>query len=328
MLEDIPRTLVEAVHYFSVPAHCNDFMREIKWPGANIVCPKCGNESCKEIASRPGTIKCNRAACQKQFSFKVGTIFEDSPLGLDKWFVAVWSIANCRNGISSHELGRALGVTQKTAWFMLHRIRLAMESETFTKSNPPQKIMFDGEVETDETYVGGKAKNMHAKRRKKVIKGRGPDGKTPVQAIVQRDGDVRTFVVSINDPGIMRRNVLNNVRSDCHLYADDAAASGALGESYRLATVNHSGGEFVRDRVSTNCVENFFSLLKRALKGTYIAVKPWHLFRYAHEQGFRFNVRKLSDAARFLNLLRGVVGKRITYKQLAAIGDAGFMGIQ
>lgn len=320
MLEDIPRTIQDAVKYFAVQAHCNDFMREIKWPGGQIVCPECGNESCKEIASRPGTIKCNRAACQKQFSFKVGTIFEDSPLGLDKWFVAVWSIANCRNGISSHELGRAIGVTQKTAWFMLHRIRLAMESDSFHQ--------MDGEIETDETYVGGKAKNMHAKRRKKVIKGRGPDGKTPVQAIVQRDGDVRTFVVKTTDPETMRRNVLHNVRKDCHLYTDEALASAPLAEHYRLSTVNHSAGEFVRERVSTNCVENFFSLLKRCLKGTYIHVSSWHLFRYAGEQGFRYNVRKLSDAARFLNLLRGVVGKRITYKQLAAIGDAGFMGIK
>lgn len=320
MIEEIPRTLLEATAYFAVPAHCHDFMREIKWPSGVIVCPECGNESCKEMSTRPGKIKCNRAACQKQFSYKVGTIFEDSPLGLDKWFVAVWSIANCRNGISSHELGRAIGVTQKTAWFMLHRIRLAMESESFDK--------FDGEVATDETYVGGKAKNMHAKRRKKVIDGRGTVGKVPVQAIVQRDGNVRTFVVSATDTETLRRNVLRSVRKGCHVYTDEACASGPLAAHYQLSTVNHSAGEFVRDRVSTNCVENFFSLLKRALKGTYIAVKPWHLFRYCHEQGFRYNVRKLKDAARFLNLLRGVVNKRITYKQLAAIGDAGFMGIR
>jgi transposase-like protein len=320
MLEAIPKTLLEATAYFAVPAHCNDFMREIKWPGGQIACPKCGNESCKEIASRPGTIKCNRAACQKQFSFKIGTIFEDSPLGLDKWFVAVWAIANCRNGISSHELGRAIGVTQKTAWFMLHRIRLAMESDNFMKLN--------GEVESDETYVGGKAKNMHTKRRAKAIEGRGAVGKEPVQAIVQRDGDVRTFVVKVTDGETIRGNVLRNVAKDSTLYTDDSTACTGLSWAYDHATVNHSAGEYVRGRASTNCVENFFSLLKRALKGAYIAVKPWHLFRYCHEQGFRFNVRRLSDAARFLNLLRGVVGKRITYKQLAAIGDAGFMGIQ
>src|SRR3990167_3649192 len=132
-MDEIPGTLLEATRYFAVPAHCNDFMREIKWPGGNIVCPKCGNDSCHELPTRPGTIKCNRAACQKQFSFKVGTIFEDSPLGLDKWFVAVWAIANCSNGISSHELGRAIGVTQKTAWFMLHRIREAMKTGTFER---------------------------------------------------------------------------------------------------------------------------------------------------------------------------------------------------
>jgi transposase-like protein len=320
MLEEIPKTLLDAVRYFEVPAHCNDFMREIKWPSSVIVCPKCGNESCKEIASRPGTIKCNKASCQKQFSMKVGTIFEDSPLGLDKWFVAVWSIANCRNGISSHELGRAIGVTQKTAWFMLHRIRLAMESDTFQKLN--------GEVESDETYVGGKAKNMHSKRRKQAIDGRGAVGKKPVQAIIQRDGDVGTFVVGGTDAETLKGNILRNVERDSFLYTDTSTACEGLGSAYNYATVNHSSGEFVRGRVSINMTENFFSLLKRALKGTYIQVKPWHLFRYCHEQGFRFNVRTLSEAARFMNLLKGVIGKRITYKQLAAIGDAGFMGIQ
>lgn len=319
-MDEIPKTLIEAVRYFSVPSHCNDFMREIKWPSGKILCPKCGNDSCKEIATRPGTIKCNRANCQKQFSFKVGTIFEDSPLGLDKWFVAVWSIANCRNGCSSHELGRAIGVTQKTAWFMLHRIRLAMESDSFNK--------LSGEIETDETYVGGKAKNMHSKRRRKEIDGRGAVGKKPVQAIVERNGDVRTFVVEATDAETLRGNVLRNVERDSFVYTDESSAIQGMDHAFYHHFVTHSKGEFVRGRVSTNCVENFFSLLKRALKGTYIRVRPWHLFRYCHEQGFRYNVRKLSDAARFLSLLRNVVGKRITYRELAAIGDAGFMGIQ
>jgi transposase-like protein len=153
-MNDIPQTLMEAVRYFSDPAAvCIEFMREIKWPSGTITCPKCGGEAVSEIKDRLGMHTCNIAACRKQFSVKVGTIFEDSPLGLDKWFCAVWSIANCKNGISSHELGRAIGVTQRTAWFMLHRIRKAMESNDFHK--------FDGEVESDETFVGGLAKNMH-----------------------------------------------------------------------------------------------------------------------------------------------------------------------
>lgn len=132
--DTLPKTLIEAVRYFSDPDRCNEAMREIKWPNGVIVCPKCGCESVTPIKNRP-KLQCNSRACKCQFSYKVGTIFEDSPLGLDKWFVTVWSIANCKNGISSHELGRALGVTQKTAWFMLHRIRTAMETDDFRHTN-------------------------------------------------------------------------------------------------------------------------------------------------------------------------------------------------
>lgn len=319
-MDSVPQTLLEAVRYFSKPPHCNDFMREIKWPGGKITCPKCGNDSCKELPTRLGTIKCNRASCQKQFSFKVGTLFEDSPLGLDKWFAAVWSIANCKNGISSHELGRAIGVTQRTAWFMLHRIRKAMESDTFQK--------LGGEVESDETYVGGKAKNMHKRKREATILGRGAVNKTPVQLIVQRKGQARTFVVRQTDAETLRGNILRNVERGTPLYTDESTSYTGLQAVYQHSVVNHSGGEFVREAAHTNTAENFFSLLKRAIKGTYVAVAPWHLFRYCEEQGFRFNGRQLNDARRFLLLLRGVVGKRLTYRQLAAIGDSGFMGIK
>lgn len=319
-MNEIPQTLLEAVRYFSVPAHCNDFMREIKWPGGKIVCPKCGNDSCKELPTRPGTIKCNRASCQKQFSFKVGTIFEDSPLGLDKWFCAVWSIANCKNGISSHELGRAIGVTQRTAWFMLHRIRKAMESSDFHK--------MDGEIESDETFVGGKAANMHAKKREKKITGRGGADKTPVQCVLQRDGDARTFVLHNVEGATIKGNIMRNVARDAAVYTDEGTSTSGLADSYRHEFVTHSAGEFVRDRVHTNSAENFFALLKRALKGTYVAVQPWHLFRYCHEQGFRFNFREINDAGRFLRALRGVLGKRLTYRELAAVGDSGFMGLE
>lgn len=318
-MSEIPATLLEAVRYFSVPAHCNDFMRSIKWPSGKIICPKCGNDSCKELPTRP-VLKCNKAACQKQFSYKVGTIFEDSPLGLDKWFVAVWSIANCKNGISSHELGRAIGVTQRTAWFMLHRIRKAMESNDFTK--------MDGEIESDETFIGGRAANMHAKKRAKKITGRGGTDKTPVQCVMQRDGMARTFVLGSVDGCSVKGNIHRNVSQGAAVYTDEGTATSGLEEHFRHEIVTHSAGEFVRGRVHTNSAENFFSLLKRALKGTYVAVAPWHLKRYCHEQGFRFNFRQLGDAGRFLNALRGVLGKRLTYRELAAVGDAGFMGIK
>ena len=148
-MNDGPKTLIAAVRYFS--DRDQEYMKQVKWPDGNVTCPKCGAEKIGEVKTR-GLLRCK--TCRKMFSYKVDTIFEDSPLGLDKWFVAVWAIANCKNGISSHELGRALGVTQKTAWFMLHRIREAMRTGTFRK--------MQGEVESDETFVGGLAKNMHA----------------------------------------------------------------------------------------------------------------------------------------------------------------------
>ena len=132
-IEEVPQTLLDAVRYFADPEICNDYMRKLKWPNGVIVFPKCGGDKCSKIASRPGMHTCNMRGCRKQFSLKVGTIFEDSPLGLDKWFVCVWFVANCKNGISSHELGRALGVTQKSAWFMCHRVRKAMETKSFSK---------------------------------------------------------------------------------------------------------------------------------------------------------------------------------------------------
>lgn len=322
-MDEIPQTLIEAVRYFADPANSIDFMRAIKWPDGKIICPKCGGDAVAEVKNRPGLHTCNKAACRKQFSVKVGTIFEDSPLGLDKWFVAVWSLANCKNGCSSHELGRALGVTQRTAWFMLHRIRKAMESNDFRK--------LDGEVESDETFIGGKAKNMSKAKREKKITGRGGADKTPVQAIVRRDEDaseVRTFVVRETDAETLVGNIMRNVERESAVYTDDSSTSAALNARFRHESVSHSAGEYVRGRVHINSAENFFSLLKRAIKGTYVAVSPWHLFRYCQEQGFRFNNRQLNDAGRFLNTLRGVLGKRLTYRELAAVGDAGFMGIK
>lgn len=319
-MDTTPKTLLEAVRYFSDLKICNEYMRRIKWPRGKTVCPKCGNDSCHELVTRPGTLKCNKAACQKQFSFKVGTIFEDSPLGLDRWFVAVWAIANCKNGISSHELGRALGVTQRTAWFMLHRIRKAMETGDFRK--------LDGEVEADEAYIGGVAANMHAKKRETKITGRGGVDKTAVQCVIQRDGNARAFVVHDADPSNLRGNVLGTVAKDSALYTDSATVLQPLSGQYRHEAVNHSVGEYVRGRVSTNRAENFISLLKRALKGTYVAVAPYHLFRYCHEQEWRYNFRDLNDAGRFLRALAGVLGRRLTYRQLAAVGDCGFMGLK
>ena len=316
-----PQTLLSAVRFFADLDVCNTYMRKIKWPTGKPICPHCKSDRIGEIATRH-LLRCKD--CRKQFSAKVGTIFEDSPLGLDKWFVAVWVIANCRNGISSHELGRALGVTQKTAWFMLHRIRLAMQCKSFDQ--------FDGPAEADTTYIGGLAANMHKRRRAKVIDGRGAVGKTPVHGVLQRETDkgpsqVHTVVLPAETQGALLGDVRNRVRCGATVYTDEARAYGQLCMTHVHESVDHTES-YVRGDAHTNGVENFWSCFKRALKGTYIAVAPFHLFRYAHEQAFRFNNRLKSDFARFFQALSQVVGKRLTYRKLGAVQDSGFMGIE
>lgn len=315
---DTPKTLLEAARYFADRDTCEAYMRDIRWHGNKPVCPVCGSDNIGEVATRH-LLRCR--SCRKQFSHKVGTIFEDSPLGLDKWFVAVWAIANCKNGISSHELGRAIGVTQRTAWFMLHRIRKAMELADGEK--------FDGPVEADTTYIGGKAENMHKKVREKKIVGRGSVGKTAVHAIVQRDtkdalSKVRAEVVETEDAPALVGHIKRNVKLGASVYTDEATQYGNLINAYAHEAIDH-GLAYVRDQCHTNGCENFWSLFKRTLGGTYVSISPFHLFRYAVEQVFRFNYRGWTDGQRFRFVLSQVFGRRLTYRLLASIDGAGFM---
>ena len=320
-MNETPDTLMEAVRYFADLDICDEYMRRIKWPRGRIACPRCGGSRIGEIKSRH-LLRCKD--CRKQFSHKLGTIFEDSPLGLDKWFTAVWAVANAKNGISSHELGRALGVTQKTAWFLLHRIRLAMEAESFGQ--------FDGPAEADTTYVGGRAENMHAHKREAVIKGRGAVGKTAVHGVLQRrtedsPSQIAAEVVGSETSSNLLSHVREQVRYGAHVYTDEAGAYNGLALTHFHATVDHSQS-FVQGEAHTNGVENFWSLFKRAIHGTYIAVAPFHLGKYVQEEAFRFNNRLKSDFGRFFQALTQIVGKRLTYRTLTAQDDAGFMGIQ
>lgn len=315
MTDDLPQSLIEAVRYFADLHTCNAYMRRIKWPDGKTTCPHCGEQRIAESADGK-RLQCRD--CRKKFSYKVGTIFEDSPLGLDKWFVAVWSIANCKNGISSHELGRALDVTQKTAWFMLHRIREAMKTGTFTKLRGP--------VESDETYVGGEAKNMHAARRERKIRGRGAVGKAIVHGILERGGEVRASVVGNTDANTLGPAIRRNVELGATVYTDEHRGYADVCLTHIHAAIEHAK-QYVDGLIHTNGVENFWSLLKRGLHGTYVAVAPYHLERYVQEQVFRFNKRKGSDATRFYEALCGVVGRRVTWRQLTAQDDCGFMGL-
>ena len=311
-----PSNLLDAVRYFSDLSVCNAYMRKIKWPGGNPVCHNCGSIAVYELSTRP-LLKCRD--CKKQFSYKVGTIFEDSPLGLDKWFVAVWAIANAKNGISSHELGRALGVTQKTAWFMLHRVREAMTTGTFRK--------LSGTVESDETFIGGESKNMHKKVREKKIRGRGAVGKRVVHGLLERGGEVRAKVVESTEAAELHPQVLANVEKGANLYTDAHQSYQGLDRYYVHEAIDHAEA-YVAGLVHTNGLENFWSLFKRCLRGTWVSVAPFHLQRYVDEEVFRFNVRKADDETRFHTVMSRVPGKRLTYRLLTAQDGAGFMGLQ
>lgn len=304
-----PKTLLEAVRYFADLDVCHAYMAKLKWPDGVIACPNCGSTNVGFISTRR-MYKCREKECHKQFSVKVGTIFEDSPLSLDKWFVAVWSITNCKNGISSCELARAIGITQKSAWHMLHRIRHAMHAGSFEK--------FVGPVESDESYIGGAAENMHKARRKAKIKGPGPGGKEIVQGILKRDAECSKVVAKVipdNKRETLTTTIREHVETGATVYTDTHPAYGKLGNEFIHEMVDHAVA-YVIGNVHTNGLENFWSLLKRAIGGTYVSVDAPHLGRYVNEQVFRFNERKDNDSGRFAKVMPGVVGKRLTYKQL------------
>ncbi|MBA2607186.1 MAG: IS1595 family transposase [Acidobacteria bacterium] len=281
MLNDnkLPNTLQEAILYFSDKDVCLELVSSLRWEDGIAVCPRCECSETSFLKTRK-IWKCK--GCKKQFSVKVSTIFEDSPLGLDKWLIAMWLIVNAKNGISSYELGRALGFKQKTAWFVLHRIRLAMETGSFVK--------LSGNVEVDETFIGGKAKNMHKAKREAIIQGRGSVGKTAVMGLLERKGRVLAKVIESTDRKTLHKEVKDNVEQGANLFTDEWRPYRGLDEDYIHQVINH-GIEYVKGNVHTNGIENFWSLLKRTIKGTYVSVEPFHLERYLAEQTFRFNER-------------------------------------
>ena len=309
-----PGTLLQAIRYFSDPDVCQDFMAGLRWP-KGVTCPTCGSADVGYVASRR-VWQCKAKHTKQQFSIKVGTIFEDSPIGLDKWLAAIWMIANDKNGVSSYEVSRALGVTQKSAWFMMHRIRLAMQSESFDK-------MTGDPIEADETFVGGKLSNMHRDKRERI---RGTArkasiiGKTPVFGLLERRGPkghsrVRAKIVRNVGRRVLLPEIRRNVEKGRKVYTDAALSYTRVGREFEHEFIDHTEA-YVRGQVHTNGLENFWSLLKRAIKGTYVSVEPFHLIQYVDEQVFRYNSRKDNDAGRFRDVSSGIVGKRLTYKQL------------
>lgn len=309
-MDKTPRTLMEAVRFFADEDRTFETAVALRWPDG-VHCPTCGRVDVRFIATRK-MWECREKHERRQFSVKKGTIFEDSALPLDKWFVAIWAIANCKNGISSYELARAIGITQKSAWHMLHRIRLAMDAGSIDK--------FDGTVESDETYIGGLSKNMHASKRKTRITRDNAGDKTAVMGLLQRtDGTipsrVRARVIRDANAKTLQAGVRQGVEPGTRLMTDSHMAYRGLGKEYVHEFVNHAV-EYVRGHVHTNGLENFWSLLKRTVKGTYVSVDPLHLNRYLGEQAFRFNERKDDDYGRFARVVSSIIGKRLTYREL------------
>jgi transposase-like protein len=312
-----PQTLQQAILYFADPANCREYLVARRWPNG-VACPRCGSGNVLFLE------KYNRWHCREkhdapQFTLKTGTVFEDSPVGLDKWLTALWLVVNCKNGISSYEISRDLKVTQKTAWFMLHRLREAL------KDDRTHKFGFGGPVEGDETYVGPNPAKMHKSRKAKVqardgMKG-GMVGKTAVQGLLDRElRQVRTRVLKDVKRETLQNTILENVTPFAKVYTDEATVYDNLGKNFIHKVVNHTQ-EYVKGQVHTQGIDNYWSLLKRTLRGTYVAVEPFHLDRYCDEQAFRFNNRAtkdnpLTDADRFALAATQIVGKRLTYKEL------------
>jgi len=310
-----PKTLMEAVKHFSSVAICFEYLIPIRWPNG-ITCPNCDSAEHSFLSTR-NIWKCR--SCKKQFSIKQGTIMEDSPLGYDKWMTAIWLIANAKNGISSYEISRDMGITQKSAWFLLHRIRLAMQNGSFE--------MMSGTVETDETFIGGLAKNMHKERRKLLIQGRGAVGKAIVMGILERGDKAKgkasrmtAKVVPNRSMETLQGEIRAKVEAGSDVMSDEWTGYEGLDADYVHNVINHSV-KYVEGNVHTNSAENFWTLFKRCIKGTYVSVEADHLSAYLDEETFRFNERKGKDGDRFIKVLHGIVGRRITYKELTATED-------
>ena len=309
-----PKTLQEAVLFYADPDNCLSFLmaRRPEWKDG-VVCSVCGSKNVAFLKSRR-LWQCKTRHPKAQFSIKVGTIFEDSPIGLDKWLVAMWMIANCKNGISSWELHRALGVSQKAAWFMLQRLRLAMQDDLTGGK-------LGNEVEIDETFVGGKARNMHKSKRARVITGTGGKDKTIVMGMLERGGNVRAMVVDGRRKKELQKNIQEHVEAGAAIFTDELKSYDGLEDSFKHQVINHAV-EYANGNVHTNGMENFWSLVKRQLHGTYISVEPFHLFRYIDEQAFRFNNRKdMNDSDRFNALAARIVGKRLTFAEVTGKVD-------
>lgn len=305
MENTLPQTLQQAMHYFADEMTCIEFLASLRWDNGVAVCPKCQCDQTCFLKTRK-VWKCK--GCSKQFSIKTGSIFEGSSIKLDKWLIGIWMISTCKNGVSSYEIHRALGMTQKSAWFLLHRIRTAMTSGSFEK--------LSGSIEADESHLGANARSMHAAARKRRgVRQGSPSHKTCVFGMIQRGGKVRAVIVRNRNKETLREATLEHIEPGSELITDEWHAYKNLRDTYTHQIVNHSV-EYVRGNLHTNSIENFWSVLKRGIKGTYISISPEHLQKYISEQMLRYNERQGTDLDRFIATVKGITGKRLTYREL------------
>src|SRR5215471_18184193 len=318
------KTLQQAIQHLSDYDNCREFMIAVRWSDGKVRCPYCGSEKVTYL-EKARLYRCYGDHAKQKFSLKVGTVFEDSPIPLEKWLPAVWLLVSCKNGISSYEIHRALGVTQKSAWFMLHRIRLAVQSKSFVKLGGSGK-----EIEVDETFIGGKARNMHKSVKARRITGQGHNNvdKVIVMGVLDRDKkQVRTQVIPDRKRETLHPIVKEHVTAGSALYSDELWGYTGLESDYDHQVIDHAV-KYVDGKIHTNGMENFWSLLKRGLSGTYVSVEPFHLFRYLDEQEFRYNNRAtkdnpLNDADRFTAVAAQIVGRRVTYSELTGKNQVG-----
>jgi len=300
-----PTTLVEAIKQFSDESRAHEYLTSMRWPDGKVTCPHCEGVQATFMPKYRRWV-CLNQACKKQFSAKSGTIFEKSQVSLGNWLTAIWLISSAKNGISSCELARSLGVTQKTAWFMEHRIREAMKRGSFAK--------MEGTVEVDETVIGQKSKTMHADKRQEMRERGFP--KTIVLGMRERGGDVRTMVVADTTADTLQGEIVKNVEAGSRVYTDTWKGYNGMSAAYQHATVNHKAGQYVDGDVTTNGMEGYWNLLKRGYRGTYVIMSPQHTHRYLAEEDFRYNTRQEEDGDRFAQVVASVAGKRLTYREL------------
>jgi transposase-like protein len=308
-----PKTLQEAILHYADFENCKSFMIGLRWQDGVVKCPRCGSDKVFWI-EKERVWKCYGKHDHAKFSLKTGTAMEDSPIGVDKWLAALWLVVNCKNGISSCEVAKDLGITQKSAWFLNHRIRYALHEGTFDK--------LSGEVEVDETFIGGKARNMHVDKRERRITGTGGKDKTAVMGILERGGRVRVKVVPNRRKSALQAEVRDHVAAGAALYSDALKSYDGLAQEYAHQVIDHAE-KYVDGKVHTNGLENFWSLLKRGINGTYVSVEPFHLFRYLDEQAYRFNNRNdMNDFDRFKMAATQIVGKRLTWDEVTGKTDS------